>query len=91
MSLVEPEKTSPTTAFVCSKSESVLSVIERCLDNGLGTCLIVEDDQRLAGRISLDDIRQALPIQAPRRQRTGCATTSLTTKCCNRWSIPAAV
>jgi perosamine synthetase len=60
MSLAEPEKASPTTAFVCSKSESVLSVIERCLDNGLGTCLIVEDDQRLAGRISLDDIRQAL-------------------------------
>src|SRR4029077_18952261 len=60
MSLAEPEKVSPTTAFVCSKSESVLSVIERCLDNGLGTCLIVEEDQRLAGRISLDDIRQAL-------------------------------
>src|SRR4029077_7549479 len=60
MSLAEPEKASPTTAFVCSKSESVLSVIEKCLDNGLGSCLIVEDDQRLAGRISLDDIRQAL-------------------------------
>src|SRR5216684_6794334 len=60
MSLAEPEKASLTTAFVCNKSESVLSVIEKCLDNGLGTCLIVEDDQRLAGRISLDDIRQAL-------------------------------
>src|SRR6266851_547391 len=60
MSLAEPEKLSLTAAFVCSKSESVLSAIEKCLDNGLGTCLIVEDDQRLAGRISLDDIRQAL-------------------------------
>src|ERR1700730_14207054 len=60
MSLAEPEGTSLTTAFVCNKSESVLSVIEKCLDNGLGTCLIVEDDQRLAGRVSLDDIRQAL-------------------------------
>ncbi len=60
MSLAEPEKASLTTAFVCNKSESVLAVIEKCLDNGLGTCLIVEDDQRLAGRISLDDIRQAL-------------------------------
>jgi perosamine synthetase len=60
MSLAEPEELSPTAAFVCNKSESVLSVIEKCLDNGLGTCLIVEDDQRLAGRISLDDIRQAL-------------------------------
>ena len=60
MSLAMPEETSVTTAFVCNKSESVLSVIEKCLDNGLGTCLIVEDDQRLVGRISLDDIRGAL-------------------------------
>src|SRR5580704_14119614 len=60
MSLAEPEELSPTAAFVCNKSESILSVIEKCLDNGLGSCLIVEDDQRLAGRISLDDIRQAL-------------------------------
>jgi perosamine synthetase len=60
MSLAEPKELSLTAAFVCNKSESVLSVIEKCLDNGLGTCLIVEDDQRLAGRISLDDIRQAL-------------------------------
>ena len=47
-------------AYVCNKSESVLSVIEKCLDNGLGTCLIVDDDQRVVGRISMDDIRQAL-------------------------------
>jgi perosamine synthetase len=67
MSLAAPEEVTKTTAtvgktaeFVCNKSESVLSVIEKCLDNGLGTCLIVEDDQRLIGRISLDDIRQAL-------------------------------
>src|SRR5260370_42350056 len=68
MSLAAPEKTSNAsvaevslpTAFVCNKSESMLSVIEKCLDNGLGTCLIVEDDQRLVGRISLDDIRKAL-------------------------------
>src|SRR5580693_10256238 len=60
MSLAAPEGTSSETAYVCNKSESVLSVIEKCLDNGLGTCLIVEDDQRLAGRISMDDIRQAL-------------------------------
>ncbi|HTG21356.1 MAG TPA: DegT/DnrJ/EryC1/StrS family aminotransferase, partial [Reyranella sp.] len=60
MSLAVPEEMSLTAGFVCKKSESVLSVIEKCLDNGLGTCLIVEDDQRLAGRISMDDIRQAL-------------------------------
>src|SRR3979411_1474934 len=60
MSLAVPEEMSLTAGFVCNRSESVLSVIEKCLDNGLGTCLIVEDDQRLAGRISMDDIRQAL-------------------------------
>jgi perosamine synthetase len=60
MSLAEPEESSLAAAFVCNRSESVLSVIEKCLDNGLGTCLIVEDDQRLVGRISLDDIRQAM-------------------------------
>src|SRR5437763_16988209 len=60
MSLAEPEEPSLTSAFVCNKSESVLSVIEKCLDNGLGTCLIVEEDQRLVGRISLADIRDAL-------------------------------
>ena len=68
MSLAAPEKASKAslaevslpTAFVCNKSESILSVIEKCLDNGLGTCLIVEDDQRLVGRISLDDIRRGL-------------------------------
>jgi perosamine synthetase len=60
MSLAKPEEASLTSTFVCNKSESVLSVIEKCLDNGLGTCLIVEEDQRLVGRISLDDIRDAL-------------------------------
>src|ERR1700716_3726620 len=62
MSLAAPEEaaSSATTAFVCSRSESMLSVIEKCLDNGLGTCLIVEDDQRLVGRISLEDIRRGL-------------------------------
>ena len=60
MFLAGSEELSPTAAFVCNKSDSVLSIIEKCLDNGLGTCLIVEGDQRLVGRISLDDIRRAL-------------------------------
>lgn len=60
MSLAAPEQTTLATEFVCNRSESVLSVIEKCLDNGLGTCLIVADDRRLVGRISLDEIRQAL-------------------------------
>src|SRR5262249_13213394 len=54
------ENVGKTAGVVCNKSASLLSVIEKCLDNGLGTCLLVEDDQRLIGRISLDDIRQAL-------------------------------
>lgn len=60
MFLAEPERMFAGSSFVCSRSESVLSVIEKCLDNGVGSCLIVEDDQRLVGRISLDDIRRAL-------------------------------
>src|ERR671912_2820321 len=60
MSLAAPEESSIEAAFVCNKSESVLSVIEKCLDNGLGSCLVVGDDHRFIGRISLDDIRRAL-------------------------------
>ncbi len=60
MSLAAPEESSVEAAFVCNKSESVLSVIEKCLDNGLGSCLVVGDDHRFIGRISLDDIRRAL-------------------------------
>src|SRR4030095_3985730 len=60
MSLAAPEESSIEAAFVCNKSESVLSVIEKCLDNGLGSCLVVGDDHLFIGRISLDDIRRAL-------------------------------
>src|SRR5262245_60054659 len=60
MSLAVPEEASLAAQFICNRSESVLAIIEKCLDNGLGSCLIVEDDRRLVGRISLDDIRRAL-------------------------------
>src|ERR1041384_8320791 len=60
MSLAAPEESLVEAAFVCNKSESVLSVIEKCLDNGLGSCLVVGDDHRFIGSISLDDIRRAL-------------------------------
>ena len=60
MSLAVQREAALDPSFVCNRSESVLSVIEKCLDNGLGRCLIVEDDNRLIGRISLDDIRHAL-------------------------------
>jgi perosamine synthetase len=54
------EEVQHDSPFVCRRSESLLAAIEKCLDNGLGSCLIVEDDERLVGRISLDDIRRAI-------------------------------
>ena len=46
--------------FVCSTSESLIVAIEKCLDNGLGTCLVVGDKRHVVGRISLDDIGKAV-------------------------------
>jgi len=46
--------------FVCSTSESLIAAIEKCLDNGLGTCLVVGDKRHVVGRISLDDIGKAV-------------------------------
>jgi perosamine synthetase len=46
--------------FVCDASESVFAAIEKCLDNGVGSCLVVENEQRLVGRISLDEIGRAI-------------------------------
>ncbi|HZQ01674.1 MAG TPA: aminotransferase class I/II-fold pyridoxal phosphate-dependent enzyme [Reyranella sp.] len=46
--------------YVCRRSDSVFSAIEKCLDNGLGSCLVVEENERLVGRISLDDIRRSI-------------------------------
>ena len=43
-------------AYICNASESLIAVIEKCLDNGLGICLVVEDGNHLVGRITLDDI-----------------------------------
>jgi perosamine synthetase len=44
--------------FVCDASESPIAAIEKCLDNGLGACLVV-DGQRYLGRITLDELGQA--------------------------------
>jgi perosamine synthetase len=49
-----------SNAFVCRKSDNVFFAIEKCLDNGLGSCFVVEDDERLAGRITLAGIRAAI-------------------------------
>ena len=46
--------------FVCSTSESLIAAIEKCLDNGLGTCLVVGDKRHVVDRISLDDIGKAV-------------------------------
>ncbi len=46
--------------YVCNTSENLIAVIEKCLDNGLGTCLVVADDNRLVGRVTLDDIGKAV-------------------------------
>jgi CBS domain-containing protein len=43
--------------FTCKRTDNVFAAIEKCLDNGLGACLVVSDDQSLVGRITLDDIR----------------------------------
>jgi perosamine synthetase len=46
--------------FVCNTSETLIGAIEKCLDNGLGTCLVIGDKRRFVGRISLDDIAKAV-------------------------------
>ncbi len=46
--------------YVCYTSETLFAAIEKCLDNGLGTCLVVEDQDQFVGRISLDDIGKAV-------------------------------
>jgi perosamine synthetase len=46
--------------YVCYASETLFAAIEKCLDNGLGTCLVIEDEDRFVGRISLDDIGKAV-------------------------------
>src|SRR5262245_43987872 len=44
--------------FVCDASESPIAAIEKCLDNGLGACLVV-DGRRYLGRVSLDELGRA--------------------------------
>lgn len=60
MPLLESEEDQSRLAFACHRSESILAAVEKCLDNGAGSCFILDDDDRLAGRISLDDIRRAI-------------------------------
>jgi perosamine synthetase len=44
--------------FVCDAADSPLAAIEKCLDNGLGACLVV-DGRHYLGRVSLDELGRA--------------------------------
>ncbi|HEY1722073.1 MAG TPA: aminotransferase class I/II-fold pyridoxal phosphate-dependent enzyme [Magnetospirillaceae bacterium] len=46
--------------FVCRRTDTILAAIEKCLDNGMEMCLVVGDDNRLLGQITLTDIRQSI-------------------------------
>jgi hypothetical protein len=46
--------------FICHPDESALGAMERCLDNGLGACFIVDQAGRRIGRLDLEDLSEAL-------------------------------
>jgi perosamine synthetase len=46
--------------YVCDSTDCLTAAIEKCLDNGIGSCLVVGGEQRFVGRISLDEIAQAV-------------------------------
>lgn len=46
--------------FVCGAGDSLMAAAEKCLDNRLGTCFVVDAQHRLLGRITLPQIRQAI-------------------------------
>lgn len=47
------------TPYTCDRSDSIFTAIEKCLDNGLGSCLVVDEGKPI-GKVSLDDIRRAI-------------------------------
>src|SRR5579862_9381994 len=46
--------------LVCARTDSLLSVIEKCLNNTIGCCLVLDDERRPLGEVSLDEIRLVL-------------------------------
>lgn len=46
--------------FTCRPSDSLLTAAEKCLDNGVGICFVVDAQQRLLGQVTLTQIRQAI-------------------------------
>ena len=48
------------TEFTCAATDSLMDVAEKCLDNRLGVCFVVDARQRLLGGITLQNIRKAV-------------------------------
>lgn len=51
---------SPGAALICHRADSIFWAAERCLDHASKSCLVVDDDRRLLGSVSLERIRQAI-------------------------------
>jgi perosamine synthetase len=47
-------------SLFCQRADSLLSVIEKCLNNTLGRCLVLDEERRPLGEVSLDEIRLVL-------------------------------
>jgi perosamine synthetase len=60
IALNRPLNPAERPSFLCRPADGLFAVIEKCLSNGMGSCLVVDDDQRPVGRINLDDIRSAV-------------------------------
>lgn len=43
--------------FTCGPTESLFAAAEKCLDNRVGQCFLVDAQHRVLGRITLDEIR----------------------------------
>jgi perosamine synthetase len=48
------------TEFTCASTDTLMDVAEKCLDNRLGVCFVVDARQRLLGCITLQKIREAV-------------------------------
>lgn len=58
--ILSPAGADKAHRFICRRTDNVFNAIEKCLDNGLGVCLVVDDEDRLIGRITLEEIRRAI-------------------------------
>ncbi|MBV8534344.1 MAG: aminotransferase class I/II-fold pyridoxal phosphate-dependent enzyme [Alphaproteobacteria bacterium] len=48
------------TEFTCASTDSVMMAAEKCLDNRLGVCFVLDARQRLLGRLTLQQIRKSV-------------------------------